>query len=427
MRICGFAAEGLRGDRLILGTFPSKELQDYWSTRPKYEDEAGPSSAGGSGSKDEKGQSWEEWEKLMQNKENGDEPPPPPYSLEAEELQNQPASSGPPPVPLGRRPSTQSQAPSAPLSTRPAPPTVISGSRPQSLAGSSTGPRTASHPNSPLPSPLHVPTDEFNHLGISPSLPSSPRPGQGYNGLHSHSPSPRPISPAHSHHSHHSHTSSHSASAPLPPTEPGFAFPSPSVAPTPGPSGPPGPWSQAQWPPPEWSRPQGPTAVIEQFFHRDEQPHNIQTATHQHRPGYAPSYVSNQQSGSTSPPPPPLRPRPSVSHQSRPPVSPSRVDYGHGSHENVGGFAFPEAHVPATNSNFYGGSSSPVTFPSSPHDASAPQESTYYSGLGEPNSFPHAASPAPLPPPRKCTFSYICFVPCCLLARARRADLMGSL
>ena len=51
MRICGFAAEGLRGDRLILGTFPSKELQDYWSTRPKYEDEAGPSSAGGSGSK----------------------------------------------------------------------------------------------------------------------------------------------------------------------------------------------------------------------------------------------------------------------------------------------------------------------------------------------------------------------------------------
>ena len=38
MRICGFAVEGLRGERLILETFPSKELQDYWSSRPKYEE-----------------------------------------------------------------------------------------------------------------------------------------------------------------------------------------------------------------------------------------------------------------------------------------------------------------------------------------------------------------------------------------------------
>ncbi|RDX43917.1 hypothetical protein OH76DRAFT_1487477 [Lentinus brumalis] len=395
MRICGFAAEGLRGDRLILGTFPSKELQDYWSTRPRYEPEPGPSSAGGSGSSEVKGESWEDWEKLTQNKGGGDEPPPPPYSLEAEEPQNQPASSGPPPVPLGRRPSTQSQAPSAPVSTRPAHPAVHSGSRPQSFAESSTGPRVTSHPNSPLHSPLHVPTDEFSHLGISPSMPSSPRPGQGYNGLHSHSPSPRPVSPAHSHHSHHSHTSSHSVSGPLPPTEPGFAFPSPSVAPPLAPSGPPGPWSQAQWPPPEWNRPQGPTAVIEQFFHRDEQPQNVQTATH-HQSGYAPSYLSGHQSGTTSPPPPPLRPRPSLAHHSRPPASPTRDDYGHGSHDNVGGFAFPEAHVPAADNNFYGTPS----FPSSPYNAPAPQESTYYSGTGQPMSFPHAAGPAPPPPPR---------------------------
>ncbi|KAG2101804.1 uncharacterized protein F5147DRAFT_708076 [Suillus discolor] len=38
MRITGFAAESLRGDRMIHETFPVKELQDYWATRPRYED-----------------------------------------------------------------------------------------------------------------------------------------------------------------------------------------------------------------------------------------------------------------------------------------------------------------------------------------------------------------------------------------------------
>ena len=37
MRICGLAAESLRGDRLFSDAFPLKELQDYWDTRPKYE------------------------------------------------------------------------------------------------------------------------------------------------------------------------------------------------------------------------------------------------------------------------------------------------------------------------------------------------------------------------------------------------------
>ena len=68
MRICGYAVESIRGERLILGTFPSKELQDYWSSRPHYEDEVSSSSAGGSGSKqgEEKSQTWEEWEKEKQ-------------------------------------------------------------------------------------------------------------------------------------------------------------------------------------------------------------------------------------------------------------------------------------------------------------------------------------------------------------------------
>ncbi|KAF7367697.1 hypothetical protein MSAN_00833500 [Mycena sanguinolenta] len=53
MRIAGFAAEGLRSERRIHDSFPSKELQDYWGTRPRYEDEAEPghgASASGSSS-----------------------------------------------------------------------------------------------------------------------------------------------------------------------------------------------------------------------------------------------------------------------------------------------------------------------------------------------------------------------------------------
>ena len=74
MRICGFAVEGLRGERLILGTFPSKELDDYWSTRPRYEESQ---EASGSGSGKEKNQSWEEWQK-WESEKGQDEPPPPP-------------------------------------------------------------------------------------------------------------------------------------------------------------------------------------------------------------------------------------------------------------------------------------------------------------------------------------------------------------
>lgn len=37
MRVAGFAAEGFHGERVLTETFPMKELQDYWSTRPHYE------------------------------------------------------------------------------------------------------------------------------------------------------------------------------------------------------------------------------------------------------------------------------------------------------------------------------------------------------------------------------------------------------
>ncbi|EEB87526.1 hypothetical protein MPER_15098, partial [Moniliophthora perniciosa FA553] len=89
MRICGFAAEGVRSERMIHETFPSKELQDYWSSRPRYEDAGKQSDTGGSSS----GQRYEDW--LQSEKEIKDELPPPPYSLEAEEApQSQPSNPG---------------------------------------------------------------------------------------------------------------------------------------------------------------------------------------------------------------------------------------------------------------------------------------------------------------------------------------------
>ncbi|KAJ3723802.1 hypothetical protein C8R42DRAFT_663634 [Lentinula raphanica] len=87
MRICGFAAEGLRSERMIHETFPSKELQDYWSTRPRYEEVKHKTGDFVSGSAEELegGQSYQSWLSTAQKDGKAElEAPPPPYSLEAE-------------------------------------------------------------------------------------------------------------------------------------------------------------------------------------------------------------------------------------------------------------------------------------------------------------------------------------------------------
>ncbi|KJA21936.1 hypothetical protein HYPSUDRAFT_102158, partial [Hypholoma sublateritium FD-334 SS-4] len=90
MRICGFAAEGLRSERQIHDTFPVKELQDYWAARPRFEPvsqksgdflsgAASGEGAGGSGAGEGAGQTYAEW--LAVQKEEKDDLPPPAYSL----------------------------------------------------------------------------------------------------------------------------------------------------------------------------------------------------------------------------------------------------------------------------------------------------------------------------------------------------------
>ncbi|KAJ3522444.1 hypothetical protein NM688_g8872 [Phlebia brevispora] len=74
MRVAGFGAESLRGERMLHETFPNKELEDYWSTRPRYEDEPESSTAS-------KSEPWSDWQKGHLRQDTLDGIPPPPYTL----------------------------------------------------------------------------------------------------------------------------------------------------------------------------------------------------------------------------------------------------------------------------------------------------------------------------------------------------------
>ena len=87
MRVAGMAAEGFKGQREIVEDFPEKELRDWWGTRPKYElgQPSGSDVASGSGSGlgqgAGNGQTYEQWLVSVEQTKEGDELPPPPYSL----------------------------------------------------------------------------------------------------------------------------------------------------------------------------------------------------------------------------------------------------------------------------------------------------------------------------------------------------------
>ncbi|KAF9560284.1 hypothetical protein CPC08DRAFT_750561 [Agrocybe pediades] len=167
MRICGFAAEGLRSERMIHETFPVKELQDYYSSRPRYEEVdvsrkegefisgsvmgaasgsgrsgEGASSSGGNGNDNGGGQTYEEW--LAGQKEEKEELPPPPYTLEAEEA----ASSAPGPTPSGPTDAArQSSVPSLSVAAAVPPPVVAGQGQFQNQPIHDGRP---SHPTSPI-------------------------------------------------------------------------------------------------------------------------------------------------------------------------------------------------------------------------------------------------------------------------------------
>ncbi|CUA71362.1 Protein transport protein SEC31 [Chaetomium globosum CBS 148,51] [Rhizoctonia solani] len=124
LRICSYASEALKGEKRLYEEFPRKELLEYWSTRPHYEEHQDQAPAGGSGSGNR--MSAPAPAPVRTHTRNmtadfGDAPPP--YSLEAdapsgpvsETLTAEPESipSGPAnPVP-GQTPAPHSNAPFA--------------------------------------------------------------------------------------------------------------------------------------------------------------------------------------------------------------------------------------------------------------------------------------------------------------------------
>ncbi|KAG2147498.1 hypothetical protein DEU56DRAFT_784290 [Suillus clintonianus] len=128
MRIVGFAAEILRGERVLHETFPIKELQDYWATRPRYEDKT---------TQEEEAEQWKQAQKAYHDwaaKEGGtvvDEAPPPPYMLEDEQ-------------------HTQNPQAGAALNARPVPPEAT---KPTLGRSSSASASSASPPPVPARSP----------------------------------------------------------------------------------------------------------------------------------------------------------------------------------------------------------------------------------------------------------------------------------
>ncbi|KAK0440741.1 hypothetical protein EV421DRAFT_1712220, partial [Armillaria borealis] len=222
MRICGFAAEGLRSERLIHETFPVKELDDYWSTRPKYEEDVEKKEVDGE-------QAYQAW--LFSQKEK-DELPPPPYSLEEDEAGPSVSASGSGSGSMSRPASISSSSP----------PSVVSSTRPSftppppvHLASTSTYRPPQSPPQSQpsfgiSPPPVHP------LLAKRPSSTSASRPGSSSTS----GPPPRPA-------------------AETRPVSSASVRPSPSVNYHTRPPSRPQQQSSPQWPPPEWgTSPPGP-------------------------------------------------------------------------------------------------------------------------------------------------------------------------
>ncbi|KAG2134589.1 uncharacterized protein EDB93DRAFT_1331237 [Suillus bovinus] len=90
MRIAGFAAESLRGDRMIHDTFPLKELQDYWATRPRYEDKTAHEEE--AEQRKEVQRAYHDW--AAKAADAAADEAPPPYRLEDEVHRQSPQTSG---------------------------------------------------------------------------------------------------------------------------------------------------------------------------------------------------------------------------------------------------------------------------------------------------------------------------------------------
>lgn len=352
MRICGFVAESLRGERIVHDSFPQKELQDYWSTRPRYEDKREDPFPSGSGANSHPSFRLETSEAIDLL------PPPPPYSL----MDDNPSSSssspsisrhtsaGPPLPPRTTRPGDVPDDPS--LSRATSVGSTTSAQRQEPPVNTATRPQ--SRPPPPVPDSSNRPQSVYSIDALSEQM--------GRQLIHgSHIPGERPA---------------------LPPGRPAPHPYGPSWAPSNSP--PPGGWSQAPWPPPQWGvgpqPPQGPPGPWSYpgETYRNQQPYGGYFPPPGPPPaGYAPPPAGYVMADA----PPPLRPRPSMSSHSS-----GRPTCEEGSH-------FPE---PYQHPSPYGhaGLSPPISpahasFPMPMSNANPPQPQTPFGGyLQGPGEYP---------------------------------------
>ncbi|KAK2459789.1 hypothetical protein APHAL10511_008221 [Amanita phalloides] len=248
MRICGLAAEVLRSERLIHESFPVKELQDYWSSRPRFEEclkedndqlSSTSSMPGNSSHEPIIAQSYQDW--LTSQKDGNEEAPPPPYTLveEGDQASDRPATTAT--LNLLSPASASSQVTSLP------PPTV-----PASPASSSTSNLHMASSHHPVTNdPVTSLADELGRQTISGASDPSPVSQLSRPPMHPAHPAaylqiPQPFWPL-------SYTPRPTSTQPQSPQahnlETGISLPT--IAPGLNPAEPQssGPWSQTPWTP----------------------------------------------------------------------------------------------------------------------------------------------------------------------------------
>ncbi|KAG6854198.1 hypothetical protein C0991_009511 [Blastosporella zonata] len=451
MRICGFAAEGLRSERRIFESFPSKELQDYWASRPKYEDVDHTSgnfvSGTSKGTGDDvsgggEGQSYQSW--LDAQKEDKEELPPPPYSLEEASTETAATSSAasvsgavwatpatshttpvlvPDPVvsdPRTSSPSTTSTAaietasdnhpPSGSIRQPTGPPPVNAGSRPHQhdpslSASSSTHGRISSTPDATNAHPTHThnntpsnnnsmkPVGATAHDSVAALANDFGRHGLGSSDS-SHASSPPPLVQA-------SRPTVVQISKPnsseRPQSQAGHtqsgspASGSSTLNPAPQ-SG--GSWSQGQWPPTEWginNDPRHQLPTLNQSIYPDQ----ISGGANLSRPQTL-STTSHYPAPSLSPPHSAMNTRPPYSTSSPIPSHAAGAPYG----ATPSTYAPPSGaspfHGPNTSTYMPGGSAFPHSGPSFP--PALPGGLPYSPSSAYPGQIGSSAYPSGYPP-----------------------------
>ncbi|KIL61791.1 hypothetical protein M378DRAFT_129485 [Amanita muscaria Koide BX008] len=344
MRICGLATEGLHKVRLIEETFPVKELQDYWATRPisDGDNEITGCASSREGQRRDTGessasQSYQAW--LQAQQESKEDVPPPPYCLVEEGVtvlnppDEHPTNALEPPAEapsvaitaategISVLPAASSPSPSIGVhaSSRPViddPVTSLTNDFGKQTISESTSFNSSSHPHHQRPNPSRPPTHQRPNL-LSPNT-------QPHSfGMQNQGGSPRP--PFH--------------------LAPGSVQSESS-----------GPWSQAPWPPPEWKLPpqsashNAQTAPIHDGLHRHGSSSSCTSESSYsslgapaHRP-HSPVPGHSESSSQKFPTPMPTPGKPHYeSPSSTPPVSISNDT-----------FTFPTAHTSSPASSYPG-------------------------------------------------------------------------